>query len=114
MLACENTYVVEKLLDRRNLEGRIEYLVKWKDYPNSMATWEPRDSLMETMEHAVEKFDADVDRDEGGSMRSSSPKRLSKKSGKKASKTPPKQNKKETSINSKEKIDRKQVFYAKI
>ena len=63
MLDNEKTYVVEKLIDRRILEGRVEYLVKWQKYPESMATWEPREVLLETIDFAVHKFDAMIDGD---------------------------------------------------
>jgi hypothetical protein len=86
MRANEKTYVVEKLMDRRSLEGYQEYLVKWKDYPESLATWEPRDVLMETIAFVVERFDAMVDKDQDASMKSNATKRFSKKSGKKAPK----------------------------
>ena len=36
-----NFYEVEKIIDRRIVKGKKEYLIKWKDYPESQSTWEP-------------------------------------------------------------------------
>lgn len=38
-------YTVEKILDKRVRQGRIEYLLKWKGYPDSENTWEPKENL---------------------------------------------------------------------
>lgn len=44
-----NTYLVERLLDRRTIRrGRrmqTEYLVQWQGYPIYEATWEPLNNL---------------------------------------------------------------------
>ena len=38
--------IVEKVLNRRIAEnGGIEYLIKWKDFSDKDATWEPRENL---------------------------------------------------------------------
>ena len=34
-------YKAEKVLDIRNYQGKIEYLVKWKKYKNNENIWEP-------------------------------------------------------------------------
>jgi transposase InsO family protein len=34
-------YVVDKILDQKTENGKTYYLVKWKWYPKSQATWEP-------------------------------------------------------------------------
>jgi hypothetical protein len=51
-------YEVEILLDsrvNRRGRGRLEYLVKWKNYPNEDATWEPTTNL-ENAKEAIADF----------------------------------------------------------
>lgn len=38
-------YEVEKILKKRIIRSRVEYLVKWKRYTESDATWEPIENL---------------------------------------------------------------------
>ena len=56
--ATENEYEVEDLLDSRISKkgrGRLEYLVKWKNYPREDASWEPKDNLANAQE-IVDEF----------------------------------------------------------
>ncbi|OUM70107.1 hypothetical protein PIROE2DRAFT_37586, partial [Piromyces sp. E2] len=41
----EEHEVVEKILDKRKHYGKIQYLIKWKSYPLSEASWEPKSNL---------------------------------------------------------------------
>ena len=40
----ELEYEAEKILDSRLHRGKLQYLVKWKGYPNEENTWEPENN----------------------------------------------------------------------
>jgi transposase InsO family protein len=40
-------YKIDKLMDSKFSRGKLQYLVKWKDYPNRVDwTWEPEDKIL--------------------------------------------------------------------
>ena len=51
-------YEVEALLDMKRIRNQEYYLVKWKDYPHSDNTWEPRTSLTNCA-HLLRQFTKD-------------------------------------------------------
>lgn len=51
-------YVVEKIIDKRVIHGNVQYLVKWKGYPKSQATWEPFQTLYEDAPTLIRRYEA--------------------------------------------------------
>ena len=51
----ETLYNVEKILDRRKVNGKFEYKIKWEGYPMNQSTWEPMENL-ETVKELVEEY----------------------------------------------------------
>jgi hypothetical protein len=48
----EEEWEVEEILDSRRVRNRLQYLVRWRGYPDP--TWEPEDNLAEV--EAVDRF----------------------------------------------------------
>ena len=46
----EEVYTVEKILDKKTIGSKVHYLVKWKGYPLSEATWEPLENLSNALD----------------------------------------------------------------
>ena len=57
----EQFYEVEKILDRKKVKGKFQYLIKWKGYPLSESTWEPI-SHLQYMKDSVNQFNALLDK----------------------------------------------------
>ncbi len=51
-------YFIEKILDRRKVNGKLEYKIKWSGYPISQATWEPLKNL-EQAKVLLDKYDSE-------------------------------------------------------
>ena len=49
-------YIAEKILGQRIRKGQLQYLVKWKYYPENDATWEPADRIQEDVPKLVNQY----------------------------------------------------------
>ena len=49
-------YYIERILDKRKVNGKYEYKIKWEGYPLNQSTWEPLENLQTAME-LVNEFD---------------------------------------------------------
>ncbi len=52
----EEEYEIEKILEKRIVKNKIEYLIKWKDYPESDNTWEPIEN-MDNAKRMISEFE---------------------------------------------------------
>lgn len=48
-------YEVEKILDKKIIDGEVHYLTKWKNLPTDESTWEPTQNLI-YVSHLVDDF----------------------------------------------------------
>ena len=49
-------FIPEKILKQRTFKGKKQYLVKWRRYPESEATWEPANRFKEDAPNLVNEF----------------------------------------------------------
>jgi hypothetical protein len=49
-------YIPEKILKQRIRQGKLQYLIKWKRYPENRATWEPAEIIHEDVPGLIAKF----------------------------------------------------------
>ena len=49
-------YIAERILGQRIRKGQLQYLVKWKHYPESEATWESADKIREDVPNLVNLY----------------------------------------------------------
>ncbi len=70
---AEEEYTVEAILEKRtNRKGKLEYLVKWENYPVSQSTWEPLEHLENSMD-LIRDFEAKLAEGLKNEKRSSTP-----------------------------------------
>ena len=51
------TFIVESIVGREKQKGRVMMRVKWKGYPESESSWEPRARLMEDVPELVKAYE---------------------------------------------------------
>ena len=55
-----DTYEIEKLVERKKINNKIHYLVKWKHFKSSTNTWEPRGQLIKDVPDLVKSFEKKI------------------------------------------------------
>ena len=71
----DEEYEVEKILDKRQRKGGMEYLVKWKNFDDpDDNTWEPSDNLGDA-EEKIKKFEKDLEAKSSGAAKKEASKR---------------------------------------
>ena len=59
MASEDDYYEVEKIVDKRKFKGKMQYFVKWKNYPSSTNTWEPM-SHLKNVNDLVEEYENEL------------------------------------------------------
>jgi len=62
----EEEYEVQKIVDKRTKKnGKVEYLIKWKDWGNEANTWEPKENLQchDLIEYFEQKRSGELEED---------------------------------------------------
>ena len=52
----EEEYEVERILNKRIKKGKVEYLVKWKDWSSKYNSWEPEKNIFD--KKLIQNFEA--------------------------------------------------------
>lgn len=92
-------FKVEKVLQKRDFNGKTQYLIKWANFPESANTWEPDSNvlpfiskqiinrdieehrrLLEELENAHPQKEMDSKREEMDNLRRDTPRRMKRKS----------------------------------
>ncbi len=79
----EGEYEVEQILDKEVKRGKPVYLVKWKGYPESDATWEPVNNLG-NVKNLIQQYEASHQDSQKGSDKSSKAEKSSEAKTKKS------------------------------
>ena len=54
--SCDDEeFEVKEIIDKKEIKGKTEYLIRWSDYPNSPDSWEPAEMLI-NCEQLLSKF----------------------------------------------------------
>jgi len=64
----EEEWEVEKIMNKRKIQGRDKYLVQWKEYTAKEDTWESKNNLTNMIE-LVEDFEKKYCREEEEEVR---------------------------------------------
>jgi len=52
-----NTYIAQRLVDKKKMNNKIYYRVRWKGYPPDQDTWETRKALIEDVPLLVKEYE---------------------------------------------------------
>jgi hypothetical protein len=52
----DNEYFVEKVMDKKIIDGEVRYLIKWEGWPVESSTWEPLHNL-KNIKNLIEEFE---------------------------------------------------------
>lgn len=58
IMPTSQEYEVESIVGRRNNDGRVEYLIKWKGYSEEENTWEPESNLNDCALEKARNYDS--------------------------------------------------------